>query len=67
MPCVLCMCYALTETALKVCVYVTRCLFKQWLSHWIVENVSLAYSSRGLSLPQGVRAPSTGGFIMGFV
>lgn len=38
-----------------------RALSKQRLSHWIVEAISQAYSSRGLPLPQGVRAHSTRG------
>ena len=38
-----------------------KALSKQRLSHWIVEAISLAYSSRGLPLPQGVRAHSTRG------
>ena len=29
-----------------------KALSKQQLSHWIVEAISVAYSSRGLSLPQ---------------
>ncbi len=38
-----------------------KALSKQWLSHWIVEAISLAYNSRGLPLPQGGRAHSTRG------
>ena len=38
-----------------------KALSKQRLSHWIVEAVSIAYGSRGLPLPQGVRAHSTRG------
>ena len=38
-----------------------KALSKQRLSNWIVEAVSIAYSSRGLLLPQGVRAHSTRG------
>ncbi|XP_073701195.1 uncharacterized protein [Garra rufa] len=34
---------------------------KQRLSHWIVEAISLAYSSRGLLPPHGLRAHSTRG------
>ena len=38
-----------------------KALLKQRLSHWIVEAISIAYNSRGLPLPQGVRAHSTRG------
>ncbi|XP_063350743.2 uncharacterized protein LOC134642723 [Pelmatolapia mariae] len=38
-----------------------RALSKQRLSHWIIEAISLAYSTRGLALPHGVRAHSTRG------
>lgn len=38
-----------------------KALSKQRLSHWIVEAISLAYGSRGLPLPHGVRAHSTRG------
>ena len=38
-----------------------KALSKQRLSHWIVEAISIAYSSRGLPLPQGVRAHLTRG------
>ncbi|XP_065325845.1 uncharacterized protein LOC134621241 [Pelmatolapia mariae] len=38
-----------------------RALSKQRLSHWIIEAVSLAYGTRGLALPHGVRAHSTRG------
>ncbi|XP_026102951.1 uncharacterized protein LOC113074342 [Carassius auratus] len=34
---------------------------KQRLSHWIVEAISLAYSSKGLTPPSGLRAHSTRG------
>ncbi len=34
---------------------------KQRLSHWIVEAISLAYSSKGLVSPPGLRAHSTRG------
>lgn len=34
---------------------------KQRLSHWIVEAISLAYSSKGLTAPPGLRAHSTRG------
>ena len=38
-----------------------KALSRLRLSHWIVEAVSLAYNSKGLPLPQGVRAHSTRG------
>lgn len=38
-----------------------KALSKQRLSHWIVEAISLAYDSKGLPLPHGVRAHSTRG------
>ncbi len=38
-----------------------KALFKQWLSHWTVEAISLAYNNRGLPLPQGGRAHSARG------
>ena len=38
-----------------------KTLSKQQLSNWIVEAIFIAYSSRGLPLPQGVRAHSTRG------
>ncbi|XP_073320639.1 uncharacterized protein [Pagrus major] len=38
-----------------------KALSKQRLSHWIVEAISIAYSSRGIPFPQGVRAHSTRG------
>nr|XP_055035574.1 uncharacterized protein LOC129423361 [Misgurnus anguillicaudatus] len=34
---------------------------KQRLSHWIVDAISLAYSSKGLTAPSGLRAHSTRG------
>lgn len=34
-------------------------LSKQRLSHWIVEAISLAYNSKGLRLPPGLRDHST--------
>lgn len=34
---------------------------KQWLSHWIIEAISLVYSTKSLALPQGVRVHSTMG------
>ncbi len=34
-------------------------LSKQWLSHWIVEAVRLAYDPQGLDCPLGVHAHST--------
>ena len=40
-----------------------KALSKQRLSHWIVEAISVAYSSRGPSLPQGVKAHSTRGMV----
>ena len=36
-------------------------LSRQRLSHWIVEAISLAYESRGLQPPHGLRAHSTRG------
>lgn len=36
-------------------------LTKQRLSHWIVEAISLAYDSKGLQPPSGLRAHSTRG------
>ena len=38
-----------------------KVLSKPRLSHWIVEYISLSYSSRGLPPPHGVRAHSTRG------
>lgn len=38
-----------------------KALSKQRLSHWIVEAIAQAYSSKGLSLPEGLRAHSTRG------
>ncbi len=34
---------------------------KQWISRWLVDNITLAYSSLGLQCPIGVRAHSTRG------
>lgn len=34
---------------------------KQWLSHWIIEAISLVYSIKSLALPQGVRVHYTMG------
>ncbi|XP_051980853.1 uncharacterized protein LOC127642225 [Xyrauchen texanus] len=34
---------------------------KQCLSHWLVEAISLAYESRGVQPPEGIRAHSTRG------
>lgn len=38
-----------------------KALSKQRLSHWIVEAIALAYSTRGMSLPVGLHAHSTRG------
>ncbi|XP_066533946.1 uncharacterized protein [Hoplias malabaricus] len=38
-----------------------RALSKQRLSHWVLEAISIAYSSKGMDLPEGVRAHSTRG------
>lgn len=36
----------------------SKVLSKQRLSHWVVEAISLAYDSKGLSSPNGVREHS---------
>lgn len=36
-------------------------IIKQWLSHWIVAAISMAYSSKGLHAPADLRAHSTRG------
>ena len=38
-----------------------KALSKQRLSHWIVEAIAVAYSSKGLALPEGLHAHSTRG------
>lgn len=38
-----------------------RALTRQRLSHWVVEAIVLAYESRGLQPPEGLRAHSTRG------
>ena len=42
-------------------------LTKQRLSRWIVEAIALAYESKGLRPPAGLRTHSTHGIVMGFV
>lgn len=41
--------------------HIGKPLSRQRLSHWIVEAISVAYSSRGLQPPRGLRAHSTRG------
>lgn len=68
----MCLCYIPILTALRMCAYVTsRFLFcyparstalsKQRLSHLLMEAISLVYSTKCLSSPQGVGTHSTSG------
>ncbi|XP_049341328.1 uncharacterized protein LOC125805033 [Astyanax mexicanus] len=41
--------------------YTGRAITKQRLSHWISEAIALAYTSKGLAVPPGIRAHSTRG------